>query len=565
MIDALDHSPQDDLVTYLRAAGADQYGHGQSRSLFDHLAGTRDILARWHQPEYLQLAGLLHSVYGTDRYLPRLLTTSQREEVRRLAGERAERLAYLFGVVPRPQLFAELEHWPDHSRAIRTGGGGDERPGEEITRQEAEELVLLHIANLAEQARGPSGPGEWLARVGRLGRLLGESGLTVPPVLAALSPITADNEVLARRAYVLALEEMADVPAAQRHLAQALAVCPVLPDPYVWLAWTSAGVEDWAAAEWWAQTAGARLTDLATTWDKRLSYEECSMLVDGIGDWVRSRRPPVGASPHTPKRLLKAVQGGQQSAGPASPTANGGRATHLSELGRERFHRYISTFAERTGDVRRRHYPGLESRPFHDPVDFPLVAYLEENSSAIKTEVLALEANAFHPEAETIERRGNWDVVFFYDRGRRIEETCEACPTVTYAIDHFPTMRTITGLIYISRLSAGTHIAAHRGRTNFRLRCHLGIVVPEGDCAIRNGGETRSWQEGRCLVLDDHFEHEAWNHTASDRIVIVMDVWHPGLTETEVELLKGLHRYAYSYAERQHGWWQAHYRSPAAG
>ena len=254
---------------------------------------ARDILARWHQPEYLQLAGLLHSVYGTDRYLPRLLTTSQREEVRRLAGERAERLAYLFGVVPRPQLFAELEHWPDHSRAIRTGGGGDERPGEEITRQEAEELVLLHIANLAEQAR--RGPGEWLARVGRLGRLLGESGLTVPPVLATLSPITADNEVLARRAYVLALEEMADVAAAQRHLAQALAVCPVLPDPYVWLAWTSAGVEDWAAAESWPQTAGARLTDLATTWDKRLSYEECSMLVDGIGDWVRLAAPARGS------------------------------------------------------------------------------------------------------------------------------------------------------------------------------------------------------------------------------------------------------------------------------
>src|SRR5215470_11228679 len=64
-----------------------------------------------------------------------------------------------------------------------------------------------------------------------------------------------------------------------------------------------------------------------------------------------------------------------------------------------------------------------------------------------------------------------------------------------------------------SRLAPGAHITPHRGYegySGFVLRCHLGLVVPEG-CALKVGDETRGWQEGRCLVFDDSYEHEAWN------------------------------------------------------
>jgi aspartyl/asparaginyl beta-hydroxylase (cupin superfamily) len=112
-------------------------------------------------------------------------------------------------------------------------------------------------------------------------------------------------------------------------------------------------------------------------------------------------------------------------------------------------------------------------------------------------------------------------------------------------------------LIYLSRMRGGTHIAAHRGPTNLRLRCHLGIEVPSGDCAIRVGDETRHWEEGSCLVFDDSFEHEAWNHTEQDRIVLIVDLWHPGLSGTEVRLLEGLHSYAYAHARKLGGYWAA--------
>jgi len=36
-------------------------------------------------------------------------------------------------------------------------------------------------------------------------------------------------------------------------------------------------------------------------------------------------------------------------------------------------------------------------------------------------------------------------------------------------------------------------------------------------------GETRRWQEGDVLVLDDRVEHEAWNLTAEERVVLLFD------------------------------------------
>jgi aspartate beta-hydroxylase len=34
-------------------------------------------------------------------------------------------------------------------------------------------------------------------------------------------------------------------------------------------------------------------------------------------------------------------------------------------------------------------------------------------------------------------------------------------------------------------------------------------------------------------VFDDSFEHEAWNEGAGERIVLIVDIWHPDLTPSE--------------------------------
>jgi hypothetical protein len=58
-------------------------------------------------------------------------------------------------------------------------------------------------------------------------------------------------------------------------------------------------------------------------------------------------------------------------------------------------------------------------------------------------------------------------------------------------------------------------------------------------------------------VFDDYLEHEAWNHTGQDRVVLIVDLWHPGLSPTEVRLLEGLHGYTDAYARRLQRYWTA--------
>ena len=175
----------------------------------------------------------------------------------------------------------------------------------------------------------------------------------------------------------------------------------------------------------------------------------------------------------------------------------------------------------------------------------------------IRAEARALGGTRFHRESERIGRTGDWGVAFLYERGRRNDETCAACPVTTRGIETHRSVRTMAGLIYFSRLRGHTHIDPHRGPTNLRVRCHLALEVPEGDCAIRVGDETRRWEEGRCLVFDDYFDHEAWNHTDEDRLVLIVDLWHPGLSDTEVMLLEGLQGYAHVHAERLARYWSA--------
>jgi aspartyl/asparaginyl beta-hydroxylase (cupin superfamily) len=525
----------DRVIAFLDAEGAASHGHGPGRSLLDHLGETAAILRRWGQPEWLQRAALVHSVYGTESRSRRLVAPRRRAEVAELVGERAERIAWLFAAVPRRRLSTGTHRWAPGAVA----------PGAD--RDELDAVVMLHLANLAEQARGPAGsPAPWLATGAAMAELLHDSKAVVLPAFAGeLAGVTPEEESAALRAY---REGLAATDAASRadRLAQTAAACPVVGEPCVWLAdaaWRRAEPE---AARTWAIRAQRRLVGFGVAWDKRLAYERWLMLAERL-----AHDPGVGepSPPAAPAALDE-----EMSARP--PVAR--RATRLDPAAAERrFARYMDTLADAPGSSSRQLYPELDSQPWFEPDAFPVAVELERNFESIRAEILALEPSRFAPESERIERTGEWDVIFLYERGRRHDDVCEACPVTTSVIEGEGAMRTPAGLIYVSRMRGGTHIAAHRGPTNLRLRCHLGITVPDGDCAIRVGGQPRRWDEGRCLVFDDSYDHEAWNHTGADRIVLIVDLWHMDLSPLEVHRLAGLQRYAAAYAGRLGRYWSA--------
>ncbi|MGZ4175037.1 MAG: aspartyl/asparaginyl beta-hydroxylase domain-containing protein [Solirubrobacteraceae bacterium] len=553
----------DAVDAFLHAEGAERMAHAGGRTLLDHLRGTAAIVDRWGQPDWLRRAALIHSVYGTDAYHPRLIDPARRDELAAVAGERAERLAYLFCVTPRRPLFAGTHRWARDLPLRRLSGGADTDVVEPATRAELDALVLVHMANLADQARAADGsPARWLVRLRDLGELvIDTAAVAPPPCVGALSDLGAEDESLALRTYAQAAGDAGGGEGRTDALALAATACPVIAEPCVWLAHLARCRGDDASARAWAAHAHARLQSLGTPWDKRLTFEDWLAVIDALEHPLDTTPSREAAAITEPRALLEAVTGTEETRASRDGRA-GRRATAWvpvadEEAGRRRFQRYVEGLGGGEGTAPGPLYPDLPSRPWHDPRDVPLAGYLEAHFSSIRAEILALDGARFQPESERIGRTGDWDVVFLYERGRRHDDVCAACPVTADGVDAHRTVRTAAGLIYVSRLRAGTHISAHRGPTNLRLRCHLGITVPRGDCAIRVGERTERWQEGRCLVFDDSFDHEAWNDTDEDRIVLIVDLWHPALSDAEVSLLEGLHAHTYRHARRLSRYWAA--------
>ena len=87
-----------------------------------------------------------------------------------------------------------------------------------------------------------------------------------------------------------------------------------------------------------------------------------------------------------------------------------------------------------------------------------------------------------------------------------------------------------------SALEPHTHIPAHSGVTNARSLVHLPLIIP-GPARFRVANDIREWKMGEAWVFDDTLEHEAWNDADQLRVIMIVDVWNPYLSEGERELV----------------------------
>ncbi len=225
----------------------------------------------------------------------------------------------------------------------------------------------------------------------------------------------------------------------------------------------------------------------------------------------------------------------------------------------ERFAEYIATLRDAGEAPSMSRYPGLPSQPWYDAAALPAAVALERAAPQIIAEFRQLDPSAFVPEAEPIARSGSWDVFLLYERGRRHDERCRLFPTVTAILEQQRTIRTLAGLVYFSRLAPHSRVAPHRGPTNMRVRAHLGIEIPP-ECGIRVGEVSTTWHTGTCIVFDDSFPHDVWNESDRERIVLVVDLWHPDLSDDEVRLLDGFQRYIERAASGLERYWAANER-----
>jgi beta-hydroxylase len=172
---------------------------------------------------------------------------------------------------------------------------------------------------------------------------------------------------------------------------------------------------------------------------------------------------------------------------------------------------------------------------FLEEKEFQFASILESNWLAIRQELEQLQQGKFVPWPEKLLYKKGWKVFGLYAFGRKLNNNCRLCPETTRLVEMIPGMTTAG----FSCLAPGTHIAPHVGYTKAVLRCHLGLIVPDG-CGIRVGSQTRIWQEGKCLIFDDTVEHEAWNRGNRTRLLLLIDFKKPG-SSSQVQLPPSFH------------------------
>jgi hypothetical protein len=199
-------------------------------------------------------------------------------------------------------------------------------------------------------------------------------------------------------------------------------------------------------------------------------------------------------------------------------------------------------------------FPGLTHRPFHEPGTCAGVAILEDAFPVIRDEAVALGDSAqldytiasrpsrsWHDPRTWLRLRAPpraWTVYPFYHMGVDVEPLTKRCPRTSAIVNSLPNvcLDYPWGDALLSVQGAQSRLPPHCSVDNLRLRCHLGIRIPDG-AGISVGGEEREWSEGRCLLFEDSFEHSVWNPSHVRRIVLIVDFWHPDLTPVEVRAL----------------------------
>ena len=179
------------------------------------------------------------------------------------------------------------------------------------------------------------------------------------------------------------------------------------------------------------------------------------------------------------------------------------------------------------------HFAVQGNPPVYDNAAFPWAAAIESAYPDIRAElerVLARKPELpnfqdISADVKAISTDAGWKTFFLVGFGKPSPRNIAQCPKTWVALGNIPGLKTAMFSIF----EPGKHLTPHRGPYNGVLRLHLGLIVPEVSerLAIRVGGELCRWQEGKVLIFDDAYAHEAWNHTEKSRVVLFVDFVKP--------------------------------------
>jgi len=199
--------------------------------------------------------------------------------------------------------------------------------------------------------------------------------------------------------------------------------------------------------------------------------------------------------------------------------------------------------------------PHLPYRTFYPKEYLPWMEALEDATDTIERELadlLAKSRDQFTPYVHSGLDRApaddgdlldseSWTSAYLWNDGEPEPSVMTACPKTVKLMESLPLthIKGFSPSVLFSKLNAGATIAPHTGMINARLICHLPLVVPPS-CGLRVGEDEREVVWGEAWAFDDSINHEAWNRSDSERVILLFDVWRPELNEDERLLISTL-------------------------
>jgi beta-hydroxylase len=207
-----------------------------------------------------------------------------------------------------------------------------------------------------------------------------------------------------------------------------------------------------------------------------------------------------------------------------------------------------------------------------DPKQFPFLNILQENWQMIRNEFTSFRQNAsdeemqfaldvMGPKSKTIKTKGKskysaFGVLF---QGMFIEQYIQAhhieypqyesqnvpekalelrkryFPALTQAIEETNLSNdNILRNVYFGTFLPGLDVKLHVNYNPHMNRGYLGLIVPEGDIAMKICHDTLYWHEGEFMVLDHSYPHCPHNYTDFERTVLVVDFFKTDQPRAEV-------------------------------
>ena len=192
----------------------------------------------------------------------------------------------------------------------------------------------------------------------------------------------------------------------------------------------------------------------------------------------------------------------------------------------------------------------VSTEPVLDNAPFPFLRAFTDNWEKIRDEVIEILKHreaipAFQeisPDQKRISKGKNWRTFILFGFGAKLEKNCRQAPVTAKLLATVPGLQTA----WFSILGPGYHIPNHTGVSKGIVTAHLGLIIPKEaeKCRIRVADRIKVWHPGEIFVFDDTYDHEVWNETTEERVILLfhfdrpMKFWGRAVAGTFLRIMK---------------------------